>query len=372
MQLNILFVEDDSADFTQIKREIEGYFSDKGIDVKVDGKDDFDKAFEAINDPHIRYDLVVTDTYRGLHANRDAAALTTVEKFRAGRFAPVVVCSSGECPADLSPSVFINWADKSKAGDIIRAINEIVELGIPQLARNLHDDLDKAAGNYLWEFLEGNWGKLKDNISQEQLDRIIRRRAALKISDLVPGSEKHVAIPSRHGLEYYIYPSLEHDYFNLGDIIRAKNNEDDIRVILTPHCYLFKQQGQQQPRADHVLTVKTVPAGEVLGQKIENTRQGELTAQNKKLLLWARSPAFTEKQPEGRHWYLPRFLDIPHLYCDFLQLESIPYTDLSGNYDSLATLAPPYAEALQACFSSFYGSVGIPEIAPDSIRDLLS
>ena len=58
MQLNILFVEDDSADFTQIRREIEEYFFDKGIDVKVDGKDDFDKAFEAINDPHIRYDLV--------------------------------------------------------------------------------------------------------------------------------------------------------------------------------------------------------------------------------------------------------------------------------------------------------------------------
>ncbi len=158
----------------------------------------------------------------------------------------------------------------------------------------------------------------------------------------------------------------------MGDIVKNKKNDTDMRVILTPHCHLYKQQGQQTPRAEYVLTVKTVPAKDVLGEKLENTKSIEEEQQRlKKLSLWARSPSETGRQPEGRHWYLPSFLDIPHLFCDFLQIESIAYQTLVDNYTCIATITPPYAEAMQQSFASFYGSVGIPDIEPQSIQDML-
>ncbi len=132
------------------------------------------------------------------------------------------------------------------------------------------------------------------------------------------------------------------------------------------------QPGQDRPRADYVLTVKTVLASEVLGDKIANTKALPLQAQrSKKLGQWSRLPAQTDGKPEGRHWYLPGFLEIPYLYCDFLQMESIPYDDVGRDFDPIATLVAPYAEALQASFIGFYGSVGIPDLEIASIENML-
>lgn len=362
--LHILFVEDDSTDRLQIARELTEYFVDKKIEAVIDEKDSFESGFAAIDNPNIRYDLVITDTYKGDHKDRNAAVLHTVQRFRAGKFAPIIVCSSGECPAELDVSTFVNWVDKS--GDhLLTAVGDILDLGLPQLARSLHDELDKAAGNYLWQFLEDEWEELQKDISAGQLERIIRRRAALAISDLMPGSDKYVAVPQRYGLEYYIYPNFAHDHYSLGDIIVNKTAADDIRVILTPHCHLA------QCNADYVLTAKTLPVANVLGEKLTNAKGMEPARQTKKLEVWSRSPAQTERKPEGRHWYLPKFLRIPHLFVDFLQTESVKYNELTSQFDRIATLAPPYAEALQACFSGFYASVGIPVIDPESIKDML-
>ena len=207
-------------------------------------------------------------------------------------------------------------------------------------------------------------------LSEEILSKIIRRRAALMISDLTP--ERYELISSHFGLEYYIYPALDHDYFSLGDIIQNRDDETQFRVIVTPHCYLITQPGQDRPRAEYILTVKTDTAGEVLGEKITNARANNDEAeQHDKLSNWAQSPAKTGRKPQGRHWYLPRFLKIPHLYCDFLQVESLHCDDLKRNYIRVATLLPPYAEAFQECFSSFYRTVGIAPIDTNSIYDLI-
>jgi hypothetical protein len=121
-----------------------------------------------------------------------------------------------------------------------------------------------------------------------------------------------------------------------------------------------------------VLTIKTVNAADVLGEKVANARGAEKEIKHKKLGLWSRSPAQTGRKPDGRHWYLPAFLEIPHMFCDLLQIESVPYGEVAANFDAIATLVPPYAEALQACFVSFYGSVGIPVLRIESIEDILN
>lgn len=374
MELSVLLVEDTLEDLEQFKRDLPEVFKKKGVTASIDPKSSFDLAYEAIQNPHLRYDMIITDTYRGdPRKSHDAAVLKMISDYREKRrFTPIVVYSSASQPAALKTSAFVNWADKAKPHDIDRAINETLDIGLPQIARDLHEDIDNAAGSFLWGFLEDNWERLKSgsSIQKEQLERIVRRRAAIKISDITPGSNVYKAVPTRFGLEYYIYPPLEKSHFSLGDVIVNKNSGNDIRVILTPHCHLFVGEAGGRPKADHVLTVKTVRAQDVLGEKLKHAKEGG-DDNSKKLKQWARSPAFTERRPEGRHWYLPQFLEIPHLYCDFLQLESIDYAKLESGYKTIATLLPPYAEALQECFSSFYGSVGIPDIDTNSIRDLI-
>jgi hypothetical protein len=110
---------------------------------------------------------------------------------------------------------------------------------------------------------------------------------------------------------------------------------------------------------------------DVLGERIANAKVVEDAVRHKKLGQWTRSPAQSDRQPEGRHWYLPALLEIPHLYCDLLQMESVPYTQVVSDFDAIATLVAPYAEALQACFVSFYGAVGIPDLNVESVEDLL-
>jgi hypothetical protein len=244
---------------------------------------------------------------------------------------------------------------------------------VPQIARKLHDEIENSAASFLWPFLEENWNAISRAAQNYPglVERLIRRRAAIQIGDLNHDGQNFVPIANRGGAEYYVYPRLPRSYYSLGDVLRHKQDKTDFRVVLTPHCHLFIRPGQKIPRADYVLTIKTVKLADVLGEKIVNAKAAQKETKYKKLGLWTRSPAQTERAPEGRHWYLPAFLEIPHLYCDLLQMESVPYDRVVNDFEAIATLVAPYAEALQANFVGFYGSVGIPELKIESIEDLL-
>ncbi len=375
MALQVLVVEDTASDLQAYLRDFPSVFDDVGVQAELHGCDDFDVAIEMVADSSRRFDLIISDTYRGKPADGDAKVLDMVSTYRVQgkRFCPIVVYSSSAKPHDLEESDFVAWADKAKNQGIEDAIRKVLLTGVPQIARKLHDELERSAGSFLWEFLEKNWPRLSQQggMRTEILERLIRRRAAAQIGDLEFIDDAWVPISQRAASEYYIYPRVHTTYYGLGDVLR-QNQADGWSVILTPHCHLHKQPNQPAPRADFVLTVKAIPAKDILGNQIDTAKA--LTSHDKrheKLLNWSQSPARTPGKPAGRHWYMPAFLDIPHLYCDFLQVESIPYNDMD-KFEAIATLVPPYAEAMQSCFAGFYASVGIPLIQPSSIEDLLS
>ncbi len=374
MALQVLLVEDEPVDLNAYKEAFPAVFHQNQVDAILHPCEKFDEAFKLASDSLRRYDMIISDTYRGSAKNGDADVLKMINAYRGAKFCPLVVYSSGVKPNALTESPFVVWADKSKPGDIERAIAAVLKTGVPQIARILHEELERSAASFLWPFLEKNWTAIsKAGKSDATLvERLIRRRAAIQIGDLDYDGQSFVPILSRSGSEYYVYPRIPRSYYSLGDILRHKQHQADFRVVLTPHCHLFMHPGQSCPRAEYVLTIKTVTAAGALGEKIANARAlPERDAKYKKLSHWTRSPAQTEKQPDGRHWYLPAFLDIPYLFCDLLQMESIPYSDVVRDYDAIATLVAPYAEALQASFVGFYGSVGIPDLRIESIEDML-
>ena len=376
MNLNVLLVEDDPHDLKTYCRDFPDVFRECGVDAIIHPVGNFDNALRLIKSTHIRYDLILSDTFRGDQRNRDAAVIAMVESYRAGRFCPLIVFSASAKPDALVVGAFVAWADKSAGGEIESAIRKMLGTGIPQLARTLHDELDQTAGGFLWDFLEKNWPQLwPDGVADVRVvERLVRRRAALQLSELSYNAGLPELLDTVAGLEYYTYPPLHQNRFRLGHIVKNKVLASDIRVVLTPHCHLTIQQGQEEPRAEHVLTVKAIGASEVLGaEKIASAKGLEEAKQRKRLKSWATPPSGElVGKPEGRFWYLPAFLEIPHSYCDFQRLETLPYAKLAADFTPVATLTPPFAESLQSCFVAFYAGVGIPNVRPESIISLLA
>jgi hypothetical protein len=123
-----------------------------------------------------------------------------------------------------------------------------------------------------------------------------------------------------------------------------------------------------------VRLIKTVPveqgfypAGFKRLQEAEEPKRGQSLARV------TRSPIRHNdaRKPEDRYWYLPAFLEIPHLYCDFLQVDSVPYAELVRDFESIAVLTPPFAESLQACWTAFDAAVGLPAFAAGSVESVI-
>ena len=185
-------------------------------------------------------------------------------------FCPVVAFTDGSAPKTFNESPFIKIADKSKGNDdIISKIEEVLKTEIPKIARLLHDELDRTGGSYLWEFLEMHWNQLNkgDNFTPPVLERLFRKRAAIQLGRLNPSSEAIREIENIEGIEFYICPPLSGEELRLGEIIQHKGDHT-FRIILTPHCYLTVQKDGDRPKADHLLTLKTIPAKVILEKEI--------------------------------------------------------------------------------------------------------
>lgn len=368
--LQVLLVEDDPDSLRQLVRDLPEVFAQQGIEATLHPCDTFAAAKELTTDPSRRFDLIISDTYNGEVKNRDAKVMDIVRHFKEHRrFCPLLVFSSASVPSEFKPGPFTMWADKGTKDELENKLKEILQTGIPQAAQRLHADVDGTAGDYLWGFLDENWSSLQ-SVPRPMIEQIIRTRAAHHIQFSIPGEQGLQADREAHACEYYFYPSMVKGGFTQGDVVQALNGEGEIRVLLTPRCHLLKQPGQSAPRADYVLTVKTVGVEAASVERFKNAREAEPQKRDDKLRSWSRSPAQSGAKPVNRHWYLPNFLEIPHLFCDFMQLESIEYAALEKNYRAIATLRPPYSEALLACLGSFYGSVGIPEAELEGLRTL--
>jgi hypothetical protein len=279
--------------------------------------------------------------------------------------------TDGQVPENLVHRPFVWVGDKSGQLDkqLLGQIRQAIATGLPAICKTLHDELDSYAGSYVWRFLADRWEELRDvyQLDIGMLAKVIRRRAAIQFNRLdIDDDQGPVERESGSPVDYYIYPPTSAN-LKLGEIVRRKATQE-IRIVLTPHCFLIRQPGQEKPRATHVLTVKTETAGD-LGKDWKWPTNAAAVAEDLRRRTGFSASKLTP--PEGRYYFLPGFLDIPDLYCDLFQLESVDYRTIVKDFDRLAVLDAPYAEALQAGISRFYGAVGVPNLDQQAVQHLI-
>lgn len=365
--LNILLVDDDLESLRLLGDTLPGEIEGQRIWWERCGA--FDDALTRIRER--RFDVVVTDVYRDQKrkepATGDPRGVTGVlEAIREQRFCPVLLFTDGSFPAEPPEGPFLKKADKSPGNaQIVEKLGELIKTGVPELAHRLHDELDRTSGSYLWGFLDRNWTAMQEGglTGPAVLDRLIHRRASVQLGRLSDDGGQGIERPVVEGAEFYLIPRIASG-FRLGEIVRR---EDEYRVVLTPHCHLVVQPDHEEPRAGFVLTTLTVPWGTVFAtHPLEGSAAKRLDGLRRRL----QSPADFGRGLKGRYWFLPAFLDMDNRFVDLLQLASLPYSELSGEWESFAVLDAPFAEALQSCFVGFYSAVGLPVLDPARFSDM--
>ncbi|WP_421717736.1 hypothetical protein [Algiphilus sp.] len=362
--LHVLLVDDDE----DVLRQLEALLPDSlvssaavhgfNLDVVIDSCSDFSEAIRKIR--LVRYDLVISDIYQkqaggGNQADENARARGVVDEIKKTRFSPILLYTSSSRPEWLEDGVFLRYVDKAGGDEeeLVKQAVELIRTGIPTAARAIHDSIDSQSAQYIWDFFEEYHTQLANDggASASEMERVLRRRVATSMSRIDAGTGSEAS--KVHGIEYYIFPKIAKDEYRLGEIVSVSS---DYRIILTPHCQLHVQRGSNRPKADYVLTAKLEPAGTVL-EECSITKPGDLRR--------ALSGKFGK--PEGRYFFLPRFLSMGDSFCDFMQLESISLERLETEFKPHAVLDTPFAESLQARFASFYGSVGTPDLDSDEL-----
>jgi CheY-like chemotaxis protein len=358
---DILVVDDDEDVIRQLKELLPRDIA--GRDIKYHFLTSFDDAVSNLNSR--RYDILVSDIYIAADTKHkkpllaDVRARELVEVVRAMRACPIILFTDGELPEEFQDHIFVSTIDKGSIhfpGNLGDAIEAAFATGIPDITKGLHDELDRFAGSFVWDFLENKWQQLHEDAALDHaaLERVIRRRAALQFGRIVdqdgrPAEREHV-----DPADYYVMPPIG-AHLRLGELLRNRG-DGSVRVVLTPHCHLVVQPNAERPRAEYILTLKTVLAATLLGQKPWGADP------RKKLRSRVALPAHDVGLPEERYCFLPGFLDVPDLYCDLMQTEALLFDQIGADWERIAVLDAPYAEALQAAFARFFGAVGVPNL----------
>jgi CheY-like chemotaxis protein len=208
----VLVVDDDSEVLEQLRQLLPGAVGGNPIAWEFCGS--FDDAVVLLQ--RRRFDILVSDIYRGRDkgqkniAQGDARARQLVDEIRSRRFCPIILFTDGQLPTDLVQRPFVWSADKSNPtfGKLLEdRITEAIATGLPEVARKIHDEIDRYTGSYVWRFLAERWDDLKKDhgLNTATLERIIRRRASVHLARVDGSGVEVAARESIDPVDYYIY-----------------------------------------------------------------------------------------------------------------------------------------------------------------------
>lgn len=367
---NFLIVDDDEEILEMLKEtfEAEGFLGDSTISCVT--VKNFKEALILVENSS--FDLLILDLQDDTEddaRSENFGGERVLSSLKQHQFTPVVFHTGYAEKIKNLESRFVKVVRKGAPEELSAAIKYSFDTKLPSLIRHIKEQQRK----YLWEHIESGGVSPEDLNEEGEVAYLLARRLASSMSSTSirkffnpqhdPGSEKI------HPVEYYIYPPLSSGVC-LGDVFFDKASQEHYLVI-NPECDFA------QSKIDNVLLVRCTPLQDIpeissirelisANSDVSKSKKGELKnllGDNRKL---------SGMQPE-RYKFLPGTSFIPHLVADFQFLSQAQLSDLSiaDKYVRVATIDTPFAEAIQARFSRYYGRFGVPDIDSDKLTTIL-
>ncbi len=318
-----------------------------------------------------KFDLVILDLKNDAANEQDVLAGETVySELKECRFLPVIFHTGYPLKVSDLTSPYVKVVTRGGDWNVLRAtIKEVLDTKLPKLIRHIEEEQRK----FMWESAGKIWAEDLDKTSPSDLVYLLARRLANTLSgdavrsfleaDGNGGAPKSDKI---HAVELYVYPPLS-KYFLFGDVFKKKTGDNiEYFVALTPSC------DHEQNKADFVLLAKckylveTNPGKNAKGMLDVGKALSETSTKELKEFIRDNS------SPVDRYKYLPGTSFLPDLLVDLQDIMSVTPAALSPakeEYERIASLDSPFAEALQAKMTRYLGRIGTPDIDPDLALD---
>lgn len=333
-------------------------FVDAPDKVDADVCDNFKQAVTRLQTD--RYDLIILDLKDDSDAWAPAvdapAGLQVFEKLQQLRFVPVVFYTALAHKVRSYETPFVRVVDKPEGTKkVVEEVRRVFTTKLPSLARHI----DEIQRSYMWDFVNSHWKQFDTTHEQADLAYLLARRLALtlekearKFAKTITGTSAAMPDPRNvHPMEMHIPPPPP-TCRQAGDILKdLVDKEVTYWVTLTPSCD-FEQPG----RLDHVLLARCLP----LSSQPEYAAWVKDPAPNVGLLKALLGDNRQGGQSE-RFKFLPGTFFFPDSVVDFQLLRTVA-PEAIKQMGPVASLESPFAEALLARFSRYFGRLGTADI----------
>ncbi len=388
----LLVVDDDDVICAQIKEFLEGENGDDGEAIEVEITSDFDKALETLGKQ--RFDLVILDLRVGSPSDdqpEEEVGAKILQDIKQRIFIPVIFHTGLSHLAEHLRSDLVDVITKEDLDQLLDAIKKMFKTKLPYINKALTRHVEEVQRRYMWDFVEKHWSDFIKSDNEGELAYLLARRLALSLSVnnirelktelgslvgkvLTEENNQIESLSYAHPVTYYICPVISKNH-RTGDLY--KYEDGNFYVLLTPSCDLV-EHGKTPRKANEVLLTKCT----LLTEQKEYVQWTSLSSNSKKQQEDAEKQLknlMTNGKVSGRQddrfYFLPgvQLLNIPDLVIDLQRLYSTSYSDFteSGKWERIASLDRPYAEALSAQLTRYFGRIGTPDLNTDAIFERL-
>jgi CheY-like chemotaxis protein len=362
----LLFVDDDPDFCRQVQEFLEGESIPPGDRLQVKTLNDFGDALDEL-EVH-RFDLLILDVRLGPHSITpdEEAGITTLQAIRQRRFIPVVFYTGLPHLVRHLVTPLVQVVEKTaELPRLLDSLSSIFATRLPAVNRALIRHLETIQRDYMWDFVANHWEQFGDTSDHTSLAYLLARRLATSLSgsgiqqlaqELGDSIGTAVAEGQMHPMQYYVIPPVEPAPL-AGDVYQGQIGEHSgLWVLLTPSCDLVT--GRE--KADLVLLARCLPLTEQV--EYQQWRDGLPAPSNTRIRqLQALLRNNRQDNQSERFFFLPGALSLPDLVVDFQHLVTLQ-RDHMGGLERLASLDSPFAEALLARFTRYFGRLGTPDL----------
>lgn len=307
-----------------------------------------------------RFDLLILDlkddSDTTLEGDSSPAGLAVFEELKKTRFVPVVFYTALAHKVRSEETSFVRVVEKTE--DVTRVkeeVRRVLATQLPTLSRHL-EELQRS---YMWDFVSTHWKEFDTAHEQADVAYLLARRLALslqrearRMARKMAGKSVPLADPKNvHPMETYVRPPVGTNRL-AGDILKgAVSGESGHWLVLTPSCD-FEQVG----RLSRILLAQCVPLSEEPEYAAWKANPTANVAPLKAIIGDNREDAQSE-----RFKFLPGTFFLPDSIVDFQKLRTVSPDELK-KLEVIASLDSPFAEAVLARFSRYFGRLGTPDI----------